>query len=621
MTETPWLAVAPPRLKPSLKFICFFAVGFAAFPANALQQPANQTPETITVSALRTPTAFSEVGSSVSVITEQDIADRQYAYITDALRDAAGVAIARNGGVGGVSSARIRGAASGQTLVVIDGVAVNDPSAPQGGFNFANLDAADIERIEILRGPQSLLYGADAIGGVIVIMTKRSGTSGLLEGGSFGTARANASIAAQNNSAFGRLSVTASHTDGISRADGGAEKDGFRSLAASAFGGFVFNDNWRSEFTIRASTSEADIDGFPAPDFTLADTLDTEDTQDLLLAGKLLQSFERFEGALNISYNLIDRENRNNDVSTFTATGSRLTLDYLGAFTVNETWRVIAGAEAERTAADVSGVDETAKAGAAFVVVEVKPLTKVTLSAGARRDEFSNFEGATTTRFAGVWNAPHGVNIRASWGEGFRAPSLFELNFDQFGVIPNPDLRPERASGFDVGFEKQFGSEAQHRFGGTYFRTKVRDQIDFDSAGNGYFNIDETRTRGVEVEGAFALGPQMSVDLNYSYTDAIDVATGLQLLRQPKHKGTVIVNLTPTDHLSLSASAVFNGDERDSPSLNDGFIRLDVRAAFAVTETLEIYGRVENATDTDYQDISGYGEAGAAAYGGVRVRL
>ncbi|MEO1135687.1 MAG: TonB-dependent receptor [Pseudomonadota bacterium] len=624
MTETSWLAAAPLRRnihsKTSRIFIAV-AINCAAIQPVIAQPFAQDVPDEITVSAMRAPTLISQTGSSVSLITSEDIAARQYAYLSDALRDAASVAIARNGGVGGVSSARIRGAASGQTLVVIDGVVVNDPAAPQGGFNFANLDAADIDRVEILRGPQSLLYGADAIGGVIAITTKRQGAGGFIEGGSFGTVRANAALAFENAGHFGRLSITGARTNGISRADGGAERDGFRTLAGSALAGAQFSDHWRGEITIRASASEADIDGFPPPDFALADTTEIEQTKDLLLAGRLLQSFDGFDGALSVSYNLIDRENRDSGASIFTAKGDRLTADYLAAIRLEERWRLIAGAEVEKSAADVSGVDESVETGAVFALVEFKPTDAITVSAGGRRDEFSNFEGATTARVAGVWNVLAGLNVRASWGEGFRAPTLFELNFDQFGVVPNPDLRPERARGFDIGIEKLLGRDNQHRLAVSFFRTRVRDQIAFDSPASGYFNIAEARSRGVEVEGSVMIRPELSLDLTYSYTDAINTETGLPLLRQPKHKGAIIATYQPTERLSISASGIFNGRESDIPSPNNGFIRLDLRAAFALSEKLEVYGRVENVTDTDYQDISGYGEAGAAAYGGLRVRL
>jgi vitamin B12 transporter len=593
--------------------IAFFtAVLAAAAPARAEDE--------IVVSALRAPTALSETGSSVSVITAEEIVERQYVFAADALRDAAGVSIARNGAAGGAASARIRGASSGQTLVVIDGVVANDASAPQGGFNFANVDAATIERIEILRGPQSLLYGADAIGGVISITTRKSGTDGFLEGGSFGTARAGLAAGFETESgAFGRASLSGMTTDGISRAAAGTEKDGYRAGTATLSAGAPLSEHWRAEITLRANHARAEIDGFPPPNFMLGDTEEIERTKDYLAAGKLIQSFANFDGALTLAWNSIDRTNTDDGVETFSAEGGRLTADYAGAYEFSERLRLIAGAEAERTSANASGVDETAKAGAVFAALEMKPVETVTLSVGGRRDEFSNFDGATTARASAVWRASENWRLRASWGEGFRAPSLFELNYDQFGVTPNPDLRPERATGFDAGVERLFGERG--RFAVAFFHTKVKDQIDFDFAGGGYFNIDETRARGVEVEGDIDLTPQLSASAAYTFTDAIDLATEAQLLRQPKHQGTAILSYAPTERLSLAATLIVNGRENDTPAPNDGFVRLDLRAAWALTDQLELYGRVENAADADYQDVSGYGEPGLAAYGGVRVRL
>ena len=193
-------------------FTLFSIAKFA--PAIATAQPVPDDNE-IVVSAIRIARPASEVGSTVSVLTAADIELRQYSFVGDAVRDIAGVSIARNGSFGGVAPARIRGASSGQTLVVIDGIVVNDPSAPQGGFNFANLDLVDIESIEVLRGPQSLVFGADAIGGVIAITTKdASRPAAFLEGGSLGTIRGGASVSIGNET-FIRASVSGITTDGI----------------------------------------------------------------------------------------------------------------------------------------------------------------------------------------------------------------------------------------------------------------------------------------------------------------------------------------------------------------------------------------------------------------------
>jgi len=190
-------------------------------------------------------------------------------------------------------------------------------------------------------------------------------------------------------------------------------------------------------------------------------------------------------------------------------------------------FNIEAGAEAERLAARASGVDETAHSGAVFALIEAKPTKAIVVSAGGRRDEFSNFSGATTFRAAGVWtiadSGARSTRLRASWGEGFRAPTLFELNFDQFGIVPNPDLRPERARGFDIGVEQSISGALLRA---TYFRQRVRDQIDFDFAGNGYFNIDKVNSEGVEFEANASFSDAVSARAVYSFVDARDAVAG-----------------------------------------------------------------------------------------------
>lgn len=607
-----------------LRSISLFAPIFAACPALAAERG-----DEIVVSAARLARPAADTGSAVTIINAEELRRRQYAFVADALRDAAGVAIARNGSAGGVASARFRGAASGQTLVLIDGVVVNDPAAPQGGFNFANLDLVDIERIEILRGPQSILYGADAIGGVVSITTAGAGAaplSAFIEGGSFGAWRGGATTAIGDDGTFVRATISGIRTDGVSRADGGDEDDGYRSLAASLRGRATLSGVWSAEGTARFSDSHAEIDGFPPPSFSLADTLETEETQDYSFSGVLRHAdgrgYKWLNGALTLAYSAVKRRNADQGAETFAAAGDRLTADYVGNVPLTNRLRFIGGAEVEQTAVDVSGVDESATSGAIFGVLEAEPFDRLALSAGARRDEFSNFDGATTARVAAAWSGWDGWVLRASWGEGFRAPTLFELNFDQFGITPNPNLRPERAAGFDAGVERRFGgADPAFTARATFFQTRVRDQIDFDFLGNGYFNIDRTRARGVEVEIDWRLAETLRGSMTYTLTDAVDLGTGADLLRVPRHKGAAVLDWKPASPLTLSASVIVNGREADFPTPNAAFVRLDLRAAWALSERFALYGRVENATDTDYQDVSGYGEPGASVFGGLRVRL
>jgi vitamin B12 transporter len=565
------------------------------------------------------------VGSAVSVIDAVDIEDGQFALAVDALKFAPGVSVAQNGGPGGFASVRLRGASSGQTLVVIDGVVVNDPASPQGGFNFANLDVADIERIEVLRGPQGIIYGADAIGGVIAIRTKREapGVSAYAEGGARGTARAGATVFGKSGGAIARATFSGSTTDGISRAAAGTEADGYRTIAGSFAGGADLGGRSKVSLFARASDSRADLDGFPPPFFSFADTDETEDATEAAISARFAhggfddEGPNDIAGALSASWTSVDRKNADLGAVTFTAYGERFSADYVAAATIGSALSIEAGGEVERASVDVSGVDQSANAAAVFALSEVTLFERLTVSVGARRDEFSNFEGATTARVALAYAFGERARLRFSWGEGFRAPTLFELNFDQFGVVPNPDLRPERATGFDAGIDFAIGAA---RLSATGFRQRVRDQIGFEFTRNGYYNIARVRSDGVEIELDAPLGQRASLHAAYSLTDARDAATDLRVLRTPKHSGSATLSIAPLDGLSLSAAAIFNGDEADFPTRNKAFARLDLRAAYDLLDDLQIYGRVENATDADYEDVSGYGEPGVSVFVGLRMR-
>ncbi len=597
----------------------YIALLLYAFPHAATAKTGGVSDEII-VSAMPSPRPAAETGSSVTIINSEMITARQYSFVADALRDAPGVSVARNGAYGGVASIRIRGASAGQSLIVIDGVVMNDPSAPQGGFNFANLDLVDIEQIEVLRGPQSIVYGADAIGGVIAITTKkptRAGVNAFIESGARGTVRGGASFSGGDERLQARGTISGIRTDGISRAASGIEKDGFRSLAASLRGSVRLSPFWVTELFARYSDAKAEIDGFPPPNFILADSPDVETNQEYAVAWRTSHSTDGLYGALTVSINDIDRANRAAGTKTFSASGVRTAVDYRASWTVSNVLTLSAGAEFERIGVDVSGIDEHAQNAAVFAIAELKPLQGLTLSAGARRDEFSNFNGATSPRVALAWQVAPNTVLRASWGEGFRAPTLFELNYDQFGIIPNPALKSERAKGFDAGIEQSF---AGHKLRATYFRHRVRDQIDFDFTGSGYFNIDRTLAKGIEVEADAHPTDWLSATFTYTFTDAVDDNTGERLLRIPEHKGIVTITASPTANLNFSASAIYNGDEPDFPTPNDSFYRIDLRASYQLSDHFEFYGRIENAADSTYQDVSGYAEPGASIFGGVRIR-
>lgn len=589
-----------------------------------------ETSADLIVSATRTARPLDSIGSSITTLTENDLIRGQYAFLADALRVIPGAVVAQNGGTGSVAGIRLRGSSVGQTLVVIDGVRANDPASPQGGFNAGNLVTAGIERVEILRGPQGLAWGADAIGGVVSVETsgvEAPSLSAFAEGGSFATARGAASFAAGRRGAeFIRAQISGVSTRGFSRAADGVERDGYRALTGSLRAGTPLSHLLDGEFIARIQTADAEIDGFPPPAFDLGDTDETEETDEYGVTARVThrrQGDTGASGALTLGLYGIDRKNFNTGAQTFSAAGRRISAGYILDVATSRFFTVTAGAEAERQSVDVSGIDENAERGGVFVIAEWRlsptPSSTLNVSAGARRDEFSNFEGATTVRAAAAWSFSESIVLRASWGEGYRAPTLFELNFSQFGVNPNPDLRPERARGYDVSVEWRRGAENPRvLLGATFFDTRTRDQIDFSFAQNGYFNVSRSRARGVEAQASFSPSDWLTTEATYTYLDAADLDSNQPALRQPRHRGSAIATITPSAHLALAAALLVNGQERDVPTDNDTYARLDLRASYALSPRLTVHGRIENATDTDYQDVSGFNETRRAAYAGLR---
>lgn len=609
--------------------LALFVLDSRAFPARAQLQPSQD----IIVSANRVARAPELIGSSVTAFGEKDIARGQFVFISEALRFVPGAAIAQNGGPGGVASIRLRGASAGQTLVVIDGVRANDPAAPQGGYNAGNLSTAGISRVEILRGPQGLAWGADAIGGVVSIETAdvdgRS-TRIALEGGAYGTARgALAWSAGTRDGAYFGAEVSAQTTDGFSRAAVGVERDSYRSIEGAVRAGARLSTDLAGEIVARVQHAKADIDGFAPPTFAFGDTLERETTDDIIVTGRLSHGHPgktRASGAATLSYRDISRTNDDAGTETFSADGRRLTGGYVLDVAIARPLSLTAGFEAEQQAVEVSGIDENAQRGGAFAIAEWRlapsPESLLVLSGGARRDEFSNFDGATTARVSAAWSFNKTLILRGSWGEGYRAPTLFELNFSQFGVVPNPDLRPERARGYDFGAEWRSSADAPRlEARATYFETRTRDLIDFAFSQSGYFNISRSRARGVETDAAWRPADWIAVEATYTLLDSVDLDSGARSLRQPRHRGSVVVTVRPERRLSLAAALFANGREPDFPSDNAAYARLDLRAAFAASTGAEIFARLENVTDTDYQDVSGYGETGRAAYAGLRIGL
>ena len=579
----------------------------------------------IIVQGFRLPTPATEIGSSVSILTEEELEKRGYAFVFDALAAAPGVTINQNGSFGGLATVRIRGAATDQTLVLLNGVTIGDPTAVGGGYDFSILDTADIERIEILKGPQSTLWGSDAIGGVVNILTKKPdeglGATVFAEGGSFATIRGGAAVAGANDAGDFRVSVSGIRTDGISKADeddGNSERDGFNALTFAGRGGLELPANLRLEANARYIDSETQLDGFPPPNFTLADSDDSSGveqfTGDLRLFASLFDG--RVENMVLVGYTNILRTGEFGRFAT-EDNGDRLILRYQATARIAEGHRIALGAEREETQAN----DESTNINGFFGLYEFKPFSGLTISAGIRHDDHSRFGGETTARAAAAYTPTEWLTLRGSWGEGFKAPTIFQLT-QTFGALPpNTDLMPETSDAFDVGVDLNKPNRKAN-LSITYFNRDTENEIIF-APNFRYENLDATEAEGVETQLNVAITDSIGITVGHAYINAKDAATGERQIRTPRHSGDAVFSFDPDGPFSGSVSVRYNGDETEGPFGDDveAWTRVDLAARYALSETVEIYGRIENLLNADYQQISGYGTPGLSGYGGVRLRF
>lgn len=578
--------------------------------------------EDIVVYGTRLGQSVTEAGSSISVITAEDIEALGVDFVADAIALAPGVTVNQNGSYGGVSTVRIRGASSEHTLVLIDGVATNDPSSPGGGYNFASLDPSNVERIEILKGPQSTLWGTDAIGGVVNIVTRRP-TERLAgrvfaEGGSFGTARAGAEISGAGALADYRLAWTRHSSDGISKADeinGNAEEDGYVADSVNARGGFALPGEATVEVSMLWSDTEADFDSFLfGAQGNIADGNEMARTEELVADIKL--QVPAFGGKLRnlflAGYSEIDRENFIAGEPAYASGGDRHIYRYQGTLDVGDAQRLAFGAERET----LESTDGKTTTDGLFALYEVSPIESTTISAGIRRDNHESFGAETTGRLAAAFSPSDQVTLHASWGQAFKAPTLFQTTYFCCGATSaNTDLRPELSDAWDAGVTWRT-RDGRAEADVTWFEQDYRDLITFSFEDGGYANVARARSTGVELSASVVLTRWLKASVGYSLIDTDD-GNGQPLERVPEHAGNLRLGITPTERLSASLLVRYNGKEQDAAGTNADWVRVDLAGRYALGDAIQLFARIENLFDEHYQQVIGYGTPGRAAWAGA----
>lgn len=603
--------------------------------------------EAIVVTGGRTPVGVGEIGRAYTIITGEELERRGVRYVADALRSVPGLAVSRTGSAGGFTQLRVRGSEANQVLVLIDGVEVAQPAS--GEFDLGALMVADIERIEVLRGPQSALWGANAAAGVVSIITRR-GRRGTLERGARFETGTDGTLAGLGFIRGGGGSWDASVSAAYRRASGfdvstagDGEKDGDRNLTLNAKATWDLGE----DVTLGASAhvidraSETDTQFFFGPGVGLVFDSDSR-IEDTNAAFALFGDWRTFDDALThtLRFEFTDTDTASIDsgVTTFRTRGNRLHGSYQAslAFGTDRVGHRITGAvELERETNEATTGRQTRDIvgfvgeyrGTFFDVLD--------LQAGIRHDVNDAFRDATTFSVGASLHVAAGTRLHGSIGRGVTNPTFVE----QFGFFPgsfvgNPDLKPERIFEWDVGVEQRLFDD-RLVLDVTYFRGKLTDEIvfGFDPVAMLPTSVNapgKSRRQGVEVSATLRPVEPLAITATYTYTDAEDGLSGQPEVRRPRHQGSLDATLSLLGgRASLSLGATYTGRQKDFDFTTgsfpapltalDDFVLVNLAASYRVSERVELFARVENLTDTDYEEVFKFSTQGITAFAGLRL--
>jgi len=621
---------------------CGLVVPLTSFAQTSPQ--ANQFEELVVV-ASRLPTENYKVGRSISVMEQEQINQLGYEYGADLFRFVPGVAVNRSGGYGGQAQLRIRGSEANHAVILIDGIDVS--AAGSGEFDMSSLLSADIERIEVLRGPQSGLYGSNALGGVVNVITRRP-EQGLsidaeLETGENDTRHGAVSLAGGNQTLRGRLTYVQRRSE-VNLSETGSEDDEDDNRTVSGRLLFDPTDNLSFEVFGRYTEKDTDTDAF---DFsggpqqgTLVDDNSFSNTEDLSIgaAGTL-----RLADGRSISRLSVARTDTDLDGGTY---GSEADRDDI-RFDSSWQWRAGQGLK-QRTTLFLQWEEESYRNTVPFDPSQAATQDRdlfgyglehqialndaLFINANLRRDNNDDFDDSTTYAVDVSYRLlESGTRIHASYGKAVTNPDFVE----QFGFVPgafvgNPDLIPEEAKGWDVGVEQVFLDNSLV-VDVTYFDAELTDEI--QSLFPSVLNVNgQSDRKGVELSASWMPTEATAITASYTYTDAEE--PGGEEVRRPEHIASLSVAQTLLDQrLRLAAGVAYNGEMLDNDFRNffvnfaaertklDSYTLVNFNASYDISEELEVFVRVENLFDEDYQENIGYATPGRAAFAGVRYRL
>ncbi|WP_445364110.1 TonB-dependent receptor plug domain-containing protein [Microbulbifer sp. ANSA003] len=612
--------------KSILSLAVLSAVSAPSFAESTVTESSIPDLETVVVVSSRQGEPLRQVATSVTVLDEEQLKERGLVSLADVLRSVPSVSVTNTGGMGKTTSLRVRGESGFRTLVQIDGIDISDPTGLQAGAHVEHIMSSNLQRVELLRGPQGMLYGADA-GGVLNISTRREDQGQRFElsaeGGSFDTERYNASASGANETLDYFVSAAAAETDGFNTSSNDKElrdDDGYDNETLHGRVGWNISEQWRFEAVARDTDASGEYDrcGW----FVLHDDCNFEFNQESARVS-LAHKGEDSQQELAYTRSELQRTYIDEGVTSYEVEGDIEKLNLMGSHGFSREHGVVYGVEhREDTAGDLDR-DQWAL----YSEYQGSYADQAYITLGLRHDNnsdfgsYNSFRASSAYLFEDVANGT--VKIKSSFGTGFRAPSLYEVNYNATAIdwltyapLDLPSLKPEESQGLDLGVE-YFNEDALH-LELVLFHQIIENAIGWNSDASGYLQSSGTsKSCGVELVAEAQITDTLLLSANYTYTDA-EEADDSPRARSPKHLANLGFTYQPTSDLSLVMNLRGSADvvDRDGSSL-DNYHVLDASVRYQLNNSTTVFVRGENLTDDDYVEVTGYNTAGLAGYAGV----
>lgn len=618
-------------------------------------QTAQQTEiEEVLVSASLLPISASRSANAITVIDSKQLKNRAALSVSDLLRDVPGLAVSRSGLQGSATQIRVRGAEANHLLVLIDGVEANDPSQSDE-LNWGTLSAADIERIEVIRGPQSSLRGSDAMAGVVNIVTRRAdrplSVNLFSETGSFGTYNSGLSIGSKQGDFDGRLSVNHIETEGENISRTGSEKDGYRNTNINLNAGWTVSDELRLSVAARQSDGMNEFDADGDFDGLVDDQEKVSEFRNstMRIQGDYVSADGRFQHKLVIAQSNNDNEAFDTGVLGTYTSSTKDQYQYVGsAFWDESSQRLSVLAEREeedfqqRGAIDDYGIygiydpNQDRERNTDSIAIEYRNdiSDALSLAASARYDDNSEFDSANTVRVEAVYQLNDGTRLRSAYGTAIKNPTFTERFGFYTNFIGNPSLEPEESTSWELGIDQMLFDNSL-TLSATLFDTELKNEINgsaVDPVTFGYTAVNKegkSQRQGVELTAIGTLTNSLSLNAAYTYTDSVewDDETGVYIdeVRRARHMASLNLSWQAMDNLHINTNVQHNGSQTDVvfPDIValDSYTLVNLNANFSATEKLDVHLRLDNLFDESYEEVFSYQTLGFGASLGVRFSL